>query len=863
MDSSQWERIQTIFHDVVARPQPEQRAYLEIACGGDAAVMDAVLAMLEADRRSASLLDRGLPEIAYRMVGAPVEPEREFGPYRLQRILGEGGMGVVWLAEREDTGALVAIKFLPHAGLSPERLERFAREIRTLARLRHPYIARLYDAGTLAGGTPWFVMEYVDGVPFADHCRGQDNSVEPRLLLFRRVCEAVQYAHSQAVIHRDLKPSNILVDKDGTPRLLDFGIAREVDDAVAPTDRTRPGLRFLSPDYAAPEWVRDGTVAANIDVYSLGVILYEVLAGRLPAPAGNPEKPSVVARHADLSRAAWKDLDILCLKALHAEPQERYQSVEALLRDIDHYLRSEPLDARPYILRYRIGKFVKRNRRPVLTTAVVSLLVVGLVVFFTLRLAKARNAALAEAARTQRVERFMENLFQGGDKDAGPAEDLRVVTLLDRGLQEAQDLNGDPAVQAELYETLGTIYRKLGKFDRADSVLQAALQQWRSLGDSAPAGIAGGLVALALLRADQAQFAEAERLIRQALATYARHLPPGDPSIAKATSALGGVLEERGQYASAIEVLNRARVLQSTKGGPNADLADTLELLADAHFYLGHYPESESLNRQVLGMLEQLHGPRHPSLSEVVLDLGHIRIQLGNYPEAERDYRRALAINEAWYGKDHPQTARAEGYLSQALSWQGRYEESRSLLQHAKTATERAYGITHPRVALILNNLGMVALQLNRLDEAAADFTRMADIYRAAYGDHQFTAQALVNLASVYQRKEQYTRAEELYRNALQIYAHVLPPGHLNTAVAEIKLGRALVSQKRFREAEGHTLAGYDVLTKQANPSIDYLQGARADLTRIYNALAQPDKAARFQQELTANQPKAVSMSRP
>ncbi len=241
--------------------------------------------MLAADGHGTSLLDRGLHDVAYRMVGASFQAValQEVGPYRLKQVLGEGGMGVVWLAEREDTATLVAIKFLPHAGLSPARRERFAREIKTLGKLKYPLIARLYDAGTLADGTPWFVMEYVEGLPFTVYCRERKLGIEQRLRLFRLVCEAVQYAHGQEIIHRDLKPSNILVEKDGNPRLLDFGIARELHSLSEPTDQTRAGLRFMSPDYAAPEWIRDGSVGFYTDVYSLGVILYEMLTGGSPS----------------------------------------------------------------------------------------------------------------------------------------------------------------------------------------------------------------------------------------------------------------------------------------------------------------------------------------------------------------------------------------------------------------------------------------------------------------------------------------------------------------------------------------------------------------------------------------------------
>src|SRR5215472_18728914 len=230
MDSARYEQIQTIFHDALERPEAERQTFVEAACGSDTELLAEVLNMLDADSRRTSLLDRGLPDAAHETISAPFDPvsSREFGPYRLVRLLGEGGMGVVWLAERRDAGNLVAIKFLPHAGLSPARRDRFAREIKTLGKLKHPYIARLYDAGALEDGTPWFAMEYVEGIPLGDYLRQTQLPVEARLKLFRAICTAVQYAHGQEIIHRDLKPSNILVEYDGTPRLLDFGIAREL-----------------------------------------------------------------------------------------------------------------------------------------------------------------------------------------------------------------------------------------------------------------------------------------------------------------------------------------------------------------------------------------------------------------------------------------------------------------------------------------------------------------------------------------------------------------------------------------------------------------------------------------------------------
>jgi serine/threonine-protein kinase len=498
-------------------------------------------------------------------------PEDRFGPYRLKKSLGEGGMGVVYLAERPDLGSAVAIKILRDAWLSPARRERFASEQRTLAQLNHPSIARLYDADTLADGTPWFAMEYVEGLHLTAYSAQNQCSVEERLGLLRLVCEAVQFAHQHAVIHRDLKPSNILVRSDGSIRLLDFGIAKQIETLDTPVDQTLTGLRLMTPAYAAPEQIRGERVGIQADVYSLGVILYELLAGSLPFDLSRrtpneavefitghgPVRPSASARLSSspglkMTSLEWADLDVLCLTAMHKDPLRRYQSVEALIRDVDHYLKREPLEARPDSIAYRMGKFVRRNRAAVTAAVAAFTIIIGLVAFFTVRLARARNAAIAEAARTQRIQRFTLNLFQGGDESVGPADDLRVITLLDRGVQEARALDGEPAMQAELYQTLGGIYQNLGKLDQADKLLRASLDQRKQIFGSDHYVVAESMVGLGLLRDAQAQYDEAEKLVRDGLDMSKRHLAANHPLIARATSSLGKVLEDRGDYDKAI-----------------------------------------------------------------------------------------------------------------------------------------------------------------------------------------------------------------------------------------------------------------------------------------------------------------------
>ena len=277
-----WERLQSLFHAAVERPRSEWRPFLEVESTGDEQVVERVLAMLEADSRDASVLDRDSTTLANDLLDISTSAiGRRVGPYRITSLLGEGGMGVVYRAVRDDLGTQAAVKVLRDAWVSPSRRERFAAEQRTLAQLNHPAIAHLYDAGTLDDGTPWIVMEHVEGDPLTDACRARALGLRARLQLFRTVCEAVVHAHQHLVVHRDVKPSNILVRADGTVKLLDFGIAKQLEQ-LNDANRTQTGLRLMTPAYAAPEQVKGTAVGVYTDVYALGVVLYELLGGRLP-----------------------------------------------------------------------------------------------------------------------------------------------------------------------------------------------------------------------------------------------------------------------------------------------------------------------------------------------------------------------------------------------------------------------------------------------------------------------------------------------------------------------------------------------------------------------------------------------------
>jgi serine/threonine protein kinase len=890
MNSARWEQIQKLFHDAADLPVAEQQGFLRDACGNDQSLVADVTALLVEDSRRDSLLDSSVVQIALGVMDTSspgVVIPKELGSYHVLKLLGEGGMGVVYLAERADLKSLVAIKVLRDAWLSPARRDRFATEQRTLAQLNHPSIARLYDANTLPDGTPCFVMEYVDGIPLTDYCNKYQCSIERRIQLFRAVCEAVLHAHQHAVIHRDLKPSNILVKSDGSVRLLDFGIAKQMDELGTAADQTQTGLRLMTPAYAAPEQVRGDRVGIHTDVYSLGVILYELVSGQLPFDLTNltppeaasiiaehePGKPSVIAKQNKtqssaisggqaLSKTGWADIDVLCLTAMHKYSQRRYRSVDALIRDLDHYLKQEPLEARPDSLRYRVGKFAMRNRQAVAATTAVLLVVIGMAVVFTVRLATARNAALAEAARTLRIQRFMMNLFEGGDESVGPADDMRVLTLVDRGALEARSLEGEPVVQAEMYQTLGGIYQHLGKLDPAEKLINSALEERTNVFGKDSPEVADSLVALATLRDAQARYDEAERLASQALDVDKRRLPANHPAIAKATSTLGRVLEDRGEYDKAISVLKQAVQMQSRSEAQAADLSASMSELANCYFYAGNYSASDSLNQRILLMDRKLYGEHHPHIANDLINLGAIQYEWNHYTEAEGYYRRALEITEAFYGKDHPETASAYTMLARALVPQKRFQEADGMLREALGIDERVYGKMHPRVASTLNELGKIAQLQGQLEQAADHFQRMADIYREVYGGkHYLIGIALSNLGSVAMEQKQYEKGDQLFRQALQVFAETLPLNSQNEGIARSKLGRSLLYQHRFAEAEKESHAGYEILSKQENPSMARLHDVSTDLVEEYEALRQAEQATRFRAEVAKLDDKTSAMT--
>jgi eukaryotic-like serine/threonine-protein kinase len=862
MTPDRFQRVDEWFEHLLDLPAEMRERALDALRDEDSDLAGRVKALLDADAAVPTVLQldaAGLAATLLEGAGGAVLPGR-LGRYALREHLGEGGTGSVFLAQREDLGDLVALKFLNDPWSSPARRRRFGSEQRTLANLNHRSIARLYDAG-VADARPWFAMEYVQGRTIVDHAAAHQLSLRQRLALFRDVCDAVSYAHRHLVVHLDLKPSNVLVTGEGEVKLVDFGIARQLATADGEAERTATGLRLLSLNYAAPEQIRGEALDVQADVHALGALLYELLAGRPPldltrlsaadltraldddppAPSQAADDRTVEGMHA--SRAQWKDLDALCLTALRRRKADRYQSVDQLGRDVEHFLNDEPLDARAGDRRYyRARKFFVRYRRQVGAVAAVTAVIAVLVGYFNWRLIGERDRALSSEqralsseARTERIHRLMLNLFEGDDSAAGPAEGLRVVSLLDRGVRGVDTLTREPDLQAQLRFTFGGLYHKLGHLDRAEPLLRAAWSDYRSLLGDDDATTMRAQIALALVHLDQARFTEAWQLTNEALQRAERRRAPA-VEVAIARAAVGKVLTTQGQYQDAIPLLERA-VGTLSAGPATVELSEALGDLANTFYYVGNINAAEALNQRGIVLDRSLFGERHPHTGIGLFNVGLIELDRGRYESAEALFRQSLDINTNWYGQAHPKTASAELMVGRTLAYRGDWNGAETRYRSAGEAIRAAYSGQHPRYGQVLSLRGDLARDRGAFVDAVRLFHEAAGVFEVLGQDHEFYLHQLSNLGSVEVARGRYADAERVLRPAL-IRLEAVVPGQRYTGLAAMRLAAALAGQRKYEAARPVAAAAYQTLASLSGSPGAELEEARRLLQDIDARLA-------------------------
>ena len=846
---------------------------------------DPATGMLDVVRDVAAFIVRAGPGMAEMPLP---EMPAQVGPYRIVRVLGHGGMGTVYLAERSDVNKRVALKLVRAAAFSPEIRQRFLHERRILAALDHPRIARLLDAGMTPAtpgrpedAVPYFAMEYVEGEPITDYCAHRGLGLQRRLRLFLQVCDAVAYAHRSLVIHRDLKPSNILVaeDEQGAPqvKLLDFGIAKivvENEVEAGRPDLTRTGMQVMTPQYAAPEQVRGLPVTTATDVYALGLLLYELLTGRRPyrvdalSPSQVervvcdtlPSRPSQAVLHppADgrpaavrLHRQLRGDLDAIVLTALQKEPERRYASAERLAQDVGRHLAGKRVLARPDALAYRAGKFVRRHRWSVATAAIFVVLLAGYAATVTLqarRITAERDRAEQALARSENVKEFLIDLFEASSPVDAPGDTLTARDLLRRGIVRADALEDAPDVQAEMLDAMGEAHVRLGWFDDAERLHEQALALRRTLYGETHEKVAESMDHLAWVFVNRGRYDAAETLARQALEARRALLGEEHVDVARSFYVLASAVTVQGRHDEAEQLYRRALDLRRRLlGETHAEVDRARFMLAQSLWRLDRLDEAEPMVRQTLDAQRARLGETHPDVANGVELLGNILGSRGDPAASEEQHRVALELNRRLYGERHWRFAQSLRRLASAVSAQGDHAGAEALHRQALALTGETLGETHPAYAAILSALAFEVSAQGRYDEAEQLQRRSCRIRRQTLdADHPAVLEGDIGLGRMLTDHEKYAAADSVFQGLMATVRRSLKEDDPFAATIMSNYARLRLQTGDFPGAEALYLEALALRRRWRGETHPHTTGTLERLVALYEQWGRPDEAQRY-----------------
>ena len=815
----------------------------------------------------------------------------------------------VWLAEqKEPVRRRVALKLVKAGMNTREVVARFESERQALAMMDHPAIARVFDAGSTLQGAPYFVMEYVAGIPITAYCDNHRLNTQERLELFIHVCEGVQHAHQKAIIHRDLKPSNILVtelDGRATPKIIDFGIAKALTARLSSdTMFTRVGVLIGTPAYMSPEQANSSgeDIDTRTDVYSLGIVFYELLAGVPPIDLtklvfdeflrrlrdDDPPKPSTRIRTQDsaasadvahkrrtermaLARLLRGDLDSIALKALEKDRSRRYGSPSDFVADIRRYLKNEPVVAVPPSAAYRIRKFGHRYRGALATIcafALVLILAAGVSIWQGIRATRQRDRADAAAAVAQAVNDFLQkdllaqasaNNQSGAGVKADP--DLKVRTALDRAAAGiAGKFDRHPDVEAAIRDTMGETYLDLGVYPEARKQLQRALELQRQVLGPENSKTLKTAKALGITALRQGKYIEAEGLLSQLLPVSRRVLGPEHRDTLACMYNLAVVYYFQSKYSQAEALASQTLEIQRRVLGPE-DPDTLLSMMYLANFYddQGKYPQAEALHNENLEVQRRVLGPEHPNTLRTMSNLANAYDHQGKYALAEALHRETLEIKRHVLGHEHSSTLISQSNLALVYNHEGEYAQAEALYRETLEVQRHTLGSEHPDTLGTLSAIAASYQRQGKYNLAETYAAAALALRRRALGSisQDIIASSAADLALAYQSQGKYAQSEPLAREAMEKGRQKNRPDDWQLFRAESLLGASLAGQKKYAEAEPLLIEGYQGMANRKSrisvPDSYHLDRARDWIVQLYQAWGKSEKAAEWKEARVSN----------
>lgn len=940
MTTDKWKQLKEIFSAALECNSSDRETFIKHACGNDKELLQEVRSLLAAHEQPGPLDNSS--QLLKDSLFTPLKSQdingSKIGPYTILDELGHGGMGSVYLAERTDGqyDRRVALKLLRTGFTTETQTRRFLTERQILANLIHKNIARLLDGGVTQDGQPWFAMEFIDGLPIDQYCDKKKLSVEKRLQLFSNVCNAVQYAHRKLIVHRDLKPSNIYVEDNGTVKLLDFGIAKalkpdEILSAQIPVTKT--GLLPLTPAYASPEQIKGESVTTASDIYQLGVMLYELLTGFTPynisgrtpseieqiicerAPTrpstaitripddGNPVTPQQIcmARKTDpnqLQQQLRGELDIIVLKAMHKEPERRYESADHFATDINNFLTGKPVFAHPDSIVYRTRKFVVRHKLGVSSAIAMFLLIIGYAITITYHSQRTRTAleqAKQEMAKAEQITGFLMDMFEASDPSESLGENITARQLLENGVLEAEQLQQQPEVQGQMLDLTGRVYMNIGEYDKAENLLQRAfrlrqnhfsephndiaeslhnlgilywnngyykeaeeylrdaLKMERELFGDSHESIANTMTSLAIVLKELREFEEAEPLYRQALAMNREIYGDEHESVAYDLNNLGNFLESQGEYRDAREYyLESLALYRELLGDTHPQIAGSFTNLGRVSDRMGELKEAVDYHREALQIRRTVFDEHHPDIAESQYQLGTSLIEIEAYEDAEVYLKQSLEIRKSVLDSLHPDISQTLNSLGILMRHIENYGAAEQYYRESLKLQQSRLGESHSEAGLTMNNLGLVLIRQGRYEEARQFLEQSLDVLLQNFDeDHPLIVYPLLGIAHIYLDTREPGRAEPLLRRSLEIQRLSMGDDHWMVGLIKSRLGRCLTAMKKFDDAEPLLVEGYETLAGQLGTTHERTYKAIENLVSLYDEWFRPEKLSEYQALLT------------